>query len=63
MNRGLALIAGGVLLGAVPATVMEFLSPITPAQDPATITAFLVPMLAGGMAGHLTSAVIRHRRR
>lgn len=48
----------GLLLGAVPAMVMEFIQPM---WEPSTITAFGMPMLALGMAGFLVGVILEDR--
>lgn len=53
-------LAGGLALGAVPASVMEVLQP---AWTPAVVTAFLLPMLASGAGALLIWGIIDTRRR
>lgn len=52
-------LVAGALLGAVPATVMEF---IQPAWEPSTLTAFAMPMLACATAGLLAWLIIDTRK-
>ena len=40
---------------------MEFLQPITPAQDPKVITAFGMPMAAAAMFGFVAWMIVDHR--
>jgi hypothetical protein len=44
----------GALLGAIPAAVMEFLTPL---WEPAVITAFGMPMIAGAGFGYLVALI------
>jgi hypothetical protein len=52
----------GAVIGAIPATIMEFLEPESPGADPAVLGAFVMPMLAGMMGGFCVWIIADHIR-
>jgi purine-cytosine permease-like protein len=58
-----AAIIAGVLIGAIPASVMEVISPLSPLEQPQVITAFGLWMAVGAILGFLVFTISADRGR